>query len=810
MTLTTRYVQGIGPRDSKMWFIGEAPGREENLAGQPFVGAAGRLLNQCFKTVGITRTSVRLDNCFRRRPPDNDILYFFEGHDKKLRDLTEEGAEYVEELKRDLEVCRPNLVIALGAIPLRLLCSKWGITKWRGSVLPCTLVEGLKVYACNHPSAVQRAMQEKGEEREEKGAPNLLPIFILDLQRALEQSEFPDIRYPERRFDTGLSCAQILHWIDQIPPGSSVMLDIETLPPAKLITRVGLAISESHALSIPFVRSGAFCWTSGEFAALLQGLDRLHKREDIEIQYQGGIYDIVWNAKYWRLSPGDSNIGDLMVLHHATYPHLPKGLAAIASFHTWEPYYKDDGKIYNIRVGDEALSVYNAKDCAVQHEAFRKVRQKCRDLGMISGYERSMTYMPSLIAMALRGVRCDLGKRTALIRSFNYEIEQIDKRITEVMGRSYNISTSFTKDLANLLYVDCKFRPQMKNGKLTTEADAIRRIGKLYPDHPIPKLVLTKRKYMKLVSTYLEMTLGPDGRIRTKYDPTGTVTWRLSSSESNLGEGANLQNIPKHTDAFTGLDIGKEIRKIFVADPGKVLLASDLIQAEAMYVAWEAHENIEIEAFKKGLDIHWINARDILDLGDLERDKDSPDHKNKRELGKTVKHATNYEMGPHKLQKELLKRGFDLELEECIGCIARIKSKRPMIQLWKRSIREKIDTDRLLETPLGRRRYFYGRKSDDLYRKAYAFKPQSTVGELTCMGIRDVHKDCEVEIQLLEMLLNVHDEMVVQLEPSRALEAAHLIRERFERQITVGGMPLTIPCDFKIGENWGEMEEFKI
>lgn len=228
-----------------------------------------------------------------------------------------------------------------------------------------------------------------------------------------------------------------------------------------------------------------------------------------------------------------------------------------------------------------------------------------------------------------------------------------------------------------------------------------------------------------------------------------------------------------------------------------------------MMVAWLAGELIEINAFLSGKDIHWLNAQSIFGIR-TEYDSSNPELKVKRNLAKTIKHAGNYGTGPNKMQKVLLKNDYYFEQSECKLFLYNIRNARPMVELWKRGVEQQLQTNRTLITPLGRKRVFYGRMGPDLFRAGYAFVPQSTVGELVCMAIRDIYQKLEVEQGVAQILLNVHDEVVVQCKPEDVMRVAKGIKSCMEREIIVNGRPLLIPCDFKQGLNWGEMKEFEI
>jgi len=802
--VTKVLVKGSGPLDSDLWFVGMAPSREEIKAGHPFANprGAGGLLDLVLRQVGLLRAEVRLENLFEERPPRDDTGFFY--IDTKKQYLNDLGAQHVERLRRLLEEHRPNVVVALGAEAMWVLAGKRRITKWRGSLLPCVLAPGLKVYCTYHPEYVRKHLQEKGQRKSEKKAMNLLPISIRDFQRVKEQSLTPMFPTPNRNITLPQTLTEVIRFISEIPSGSTCTVDIETRPPGPLITRLGLcwdplAVS---AISIPFIWEGRPYWTAGEFGRILFALSELFLRDDVQKNFQGGMYDLPILGKFWGLRCAQGTVDDTMVCHHATYPHLPKGLDFIASSYTWEPYYKDDGKLWGKRIGDHALSIYNGKDVCVPREAWPIISQDCRQLGMWEGYKRSMSYYPSLLAMTIRGVKCDMEKREELRVLFSRGAEECSVEIEKLMGRSYQVSTAYTKDLVQLLYVDMGLTPQYKGGKLTTEDAALLRLKRLHPTNPVIELIRRRRKFLKLLSTNVEMEVSKDGRFHTTYNPAGTTTWRLSSSESPFGGGGNLQNIPVRGEE------GAEIRKLFIADPGKVLISADFSQAEAREVAWLANEKAEIEAFLRGDDIHGISA---VDLGLVPPDTDPNDvrklfGKEVRQPAKHMKYGYNYEIGPRQLQSRLLKEGFDFEYSECVNVLAKIRMKRPMIEGWKRQVKAKIDTDRTLVTPLGRKRIFYGRRGPDLYRKAIAFVPQSTVGELLCISIREIHSILECQERICEILLNIHDEVVVQADPSDVQRLIPMMRELMTISHQVNGRELTIPVDFKVGENWGEME----
>jgi DNA polymerase len=200
MALTTNFVSPSGPRDAKIVFLGQAPGADEDRLLEGFTGSAGQFVfNPSLKAAGLFRSECLIWNLFHRRPPSNDVGYFYQ--DKKCTKLTWEGQEHVDETRvwlesllrqRDTTGSGPNILVALGREAMLALTGRDQISKWRGSVLPCTLVPGFKVYPAFHPAYILRLMNEpeeklQGQRKQQKL--NALPLFLRDLQRIKIQAE---------------------------------------------------------------------------------------------------------------------------------------------------------------------------------------------------------------------------------------------------------------------------------------------------------------------------------------------------------------------------------------------------------------------------------------------------------------------------------------------------------------------------------------------------------------------------------------------------------------------------------------------
>lgn len=826
MPLTTNLVKAFGPQNAKIFFIGEAPGEEEDTNCEPFVGTAGQFLNRVFRAKGIIRSEILIGNIFNRRPPKNNVGYFYQDSGRKI--LTWEGQNHVDKLKGFLEERLKernrtnkgiNVIVALGVEALKHLTGHKRINKWRGSVLPCVLIPGFKVYVTYHPSYVMRLINEpvEGLQGEKKiDAQNVLPLFEIDFDRIKIQSESPTFKLPQRRFDIDLSHSELISRLKSLSNEPYVAVDIETLfgESGTVLWCIGFAKSPGEAFVIPFIKGGKFAWPIEDEAILLYWISKVFLSKTIKI-FQGGMYDLSILGRYYGLRCAKGTYGDTMYCHHASYPYLRKALEILCSMYTWEPYYKDEGKVTLNRRNDQSEFRYNAKDCCVTREIYPTTTRNAKELGTYEGYLRTMSILPSHLGMTIRGIRIDQKKQKELGEIFTDKAKLAHNFIEKETKMSINLNSSDQKRklLYGFLGLEIQFNPKTK--KPTTDKDALNKLKKKYPNQPVLSQLLDYQKYAKFASTYTSMRCDSDGRMRTSYSLVST--WRMNSRSSPFGgltkadrEGGNLQNIPKKGEE------GKLIRSIFIPDEGKTLLASDRVQAEAMVIAWDSQNSERIKLFLKKEDVHWFDTKklfglpkDLIYSGEMKTPnrftEENHTHREYRDITKTVVYAGSYGMGAGKLQSILSLEGFVIELATCKVLLQAQVNNNLFLLEWQRKIREEVRATRTLISPIGRKRQFLGRFNANLYNAAYAFKPQNTVGEMTEETIQRIWE----ELDYFEILLNVHDEVVGQCKPKDIPRAIKDIRELSKFPIEIHGRTLDIPVDFKTGDSWGTLKEIE-
>ena len=763
----SKVVPFVGPMDAKIYIVGEAPGETEEMEGIPFVGGAGRVLNKFLMDSGISRGECRIGNVMKVRPPANNFGVFYT--DKQMRIPTPELEQGRRGLNEDIGKVRPNVVVALGNEALMALFGHRGITDWRGSVL---WHRGLrtKVVPTVHPAMVMRQW-------------GFAPLSLFDFKRVKEESLTSMHIVPIRDFIIAPTFEIAMGEIDRLRRSKGrIAFDVETS--GTLLTAIALADSPSHAISIPFTYSKgtetiAYFPVEEELAILME-IKGLLEDKGVEKVAQNAQFDTIIlkvNPPYIDVQ---GLVQDTMCSHVTVYPELPKGLDVLCSLYTRQPYYKD----WIGRGNDEEFWKYNAMDAVVTWQCAQVLDKEMEEFG-VKGFYTTYVHplIPILADMQIRGVKVDQTLRLQASADMLGEVASMTNSLNGILGKEVNVMSP--KQLKQLLYVDMGLpvKYNRARGTESTDEEALEGLAKSHPS-PIFDLILGIRHRRKLLGTYLNEGGEGDGRIRCSYLIRGTKTGRLSSRESIFGSGTNLQNIPKGV-----------CRRMFIADEGEVFIEADLSQAEARVVAHLAGEERLIRLFKEGGDIHrqtasWLFSKPIGEI-----------QKGERELAKRLVHASNYGIGPRTFAHHagvtegeaslLLQRYFDTF---------------PAIRRWQLEIQSQLGKSKVLCTPLGRKRMFFGRWGEELFREAYSYIPQATVADVLNLAlIRYVGWGLPGEV-----MLQIHDAFVVQCTPKESDTVISCFKEVFDIPIPIRGEGLVIPVSIKIGPNWQDMVEVKV
>ncbi len=420
------------------------------------------------------------------------------------------------------------------------------------------------------------------------------------------------------------------------------------------------------------------------------------------------------------------------------------------------------------------------------------LRGKLGEAGLATVYEQlEWPLVPVLAALEQVGVRVDTHALAALSASLESEMQARSTRIFELAGEAFNINSP--KQLGDILFEKLKLPVLKKTGTTRAASTSVDVLEELALSHELPRLILEWRSMQKLKGTYIDalpQLVNPaTGRVHTSFNQAVAATGRLSSSDPNL------QNIPVRTE------LGREIRRAFVAEPGCVLISADYSQIELRVLAHLAGDEALIEAFRRGEDIHDRTALAIFG------DASGLDRKEMRNRAKMVNYALLYGKTAFSLSKDI---GVTQQAAQAFidAYFAGFPAVRQYID---RTLEEGRKTG-VVKTLDGRRRPVpeltsrNGQVRSASERVAVNMPIQGTAADILKRAMIDVHRALEARparggAVRARMILTVHDELLFEVPREEAGEVAALVKRHMEAAAELA-VPLTV--DVGIGENWND------
>ncbi|HXI21349.1 MAG TPA: DNA polymerase I, partial [Gemmatimonadales bacterium] len=399
--------------------------------------------------------------------------------------------------------------------------------------------------------------------------------------------------------------------------------------------------------------------------------------------------------------------------------------------------------------------------------------------------EIELPLVPVLVDMEWAGIAIDPALFARLSEELTRDLAGYEARIARAAGAQVNLNSP--RQLATLLFDKLQL-PVLKRTKTgpSTDADVLEQLAAM--GHEVPGLILEYREVQKLKSTYVDVLPGrvnrETGRIHTSFNQTGAATGRLSSSDPNL------QNIPVRTPR------GEEIRRGFVPAAGAAFVVADYSQIELRLMAHLSNDPGFIAAFRSGGDIHRQTAALIFGV---EPDQVTPEM---RARAKTINFGTIYGQGPFALSRML-----GISQEDARRFIAqyfeRFAGVRAYLDLQVRLARDQG----YVETLFGRRRYIPEIKDKNFNLRAFAERTsqntplQGSAADLIKIAMVRIHRALQTGGYRSRLLLQVHDELVLEAPASEVEAVRGLVKEHME-----GAASLTVPLvvDVGVGPNWLE------
>ncbi len=407
--------------------------------------------------------------------------------------------------------------------------------------------------------------------------------------------------------------------------------------------------------------------------------------------------------------------------------------------------------------------------------------------------ELEMPLIPILARMEMTGISLNIDFLEQLSKQLNDQMAKIEDEIFKEAGRTFNVNS--TQQLSIVLFDDLSLQPpdrarRTASGHYSTAASVLE---ELRSAHPIVEHILAYREITKIKSTYadaLPQQVNPQtGRVHTSFNQTGSVTGRLASSNPNL------QNIPVRTE------IGRQIRRAFVAEKGHTLLSVDYSQIELRIVAHLSEDKAMLQAFLDDQDIHSATAAAIFGVDPADVSSDL------RRRAKAINFGLIYGMSPFGLT-----RTTDLTLAEAKDFVKAYFDRFPGVERYLEETRQQAEQVGYVSTLLGRRRYFPQLTADAsvseqararAMREAINAPIQGTASDIIKIAMIRLPEALDEHKLKANMLIQVHDELVLECPQSELASTSQTVQ-----QVMQDACELRVPLktDAKAGTTWASMK----
>lgn len=484
---------------------------------------SGRELDRSLGAAQIVRGACYLTNVIKERPAANDATKYIKNLGKKGIWMSEEYKAFEAYLYEELNKLDANVIVPVGNIALWATTRKWGITKYRGSILHAVPeLKGRKVIPTIHPAAGLRVIMYK--------------YFIAyDLHKVAEECKFPEINLTKREILIAPMYEEAIEYLKSIKDYCAVDIEVVNYE----LSCICFAKSPTLVMSIPFAQSsGAPFFNNMQEESLMREIARVLENKSIGKVFQNAMFDCSFLFEKYGIVI--NNIDDTMIAAALIYPDFPKGLDFLCSIYTNEPYYKDEGKPGIRGEGDdERFWIYNGKDGACTYEIMEVLREKLEEKELVGTYDRVIRCVKPLLYMQARGILLNTEDMQVAVDETNVKINENYEELDRIMGREIprTFATS-PKQKKDYFYGELGIKPFIVKSKITCDALALKRISRRTKANGEPdkgareaKLTMEISRLRKLRGSYLEVDLDKDKRLRGSWNPVGTETGRFSVSQ---------------------------------------------------------------------------------------------------------------------------------------------------------------------------------------------------------------------------------------------------------------------------------------
>lgn len=837
-------VPAVGIPSAEIMLIGEAPGAQEVAYGEPFVGRSGQILNSALEEAGIERAKLYITNAVSCRPSDN-------------RTPTPEEIQLCRgRLVKEINQVKPKLIVTLGAVPMRSILKLNGIVKHHGQEVYSEEF-GCLVLPCYHPAFVLRDPRRQHEFLQDiMRIPRLIDdskpkakteYIVVDSFEKLYQMRDDLKSLPAVAFDietnglnpfmeganvTAISfsgqygksyCVPLYY---QAPLFSSEFL-------GELATYLSILSKSSSTESIPT-----------KFSSLLQEsrlIEELHGKsvkeyrkavnsfiEELSSRRKNPVFSaeeinnliipvlreiledpakelIAHNGKFdtqWLRYKHGFNIHlqfDTCIAHYLLDENSAHNLKRVASAYTDIGNYAHDFQAYEDRFNrapEELFYQYSCADADATYRLYTVFKPLLAEKKLDKTFAMVMKFSESLTDVEYNGVKIDQEALAKLDQEMSKVLEDITHEIqahtvirewAKIKDEPVEFNPN-SNDMVREVLFDCLHLPvvkKTKTGAPSVDAETLEELAKY---HDLPELLLRYRKQSKLLETYIRgywKYMSSDGKIHPNFNLVVARTGRLSSSNPNL------QNLPSG-------DV-KDIKRLFIpSHPDWIMMNFDFSQIELRVMAMLSRDPVMTKVYQRGEDIHTMTAQAIFKKKDI--------NKEERQMAKKLNFSILYGAGA-----EATARLLGVTPEEAQSFIQSYFKRYKGVAKYIKLVQQVAEKNGVVYSPYGRARRLpeaqmttnESIKSKAL-REAVNHTIQSTASDICQIALAKINRDFKVKHLPANVILTVHDSIVVECHRDYMQEVYHLVKSHMEG---VKGKFITIPlvAEAEWGFNYGDM-----
>ena len=614
--------------------------------------------------------------------------------------------------------------------------------------------------------------------------------------RSVEKSDQKKISKRENDYETILDEKTLKKWITKVNKSEAFAIDTETdsvdTVTANLIG-ISLSVSENEACYIPIAHSYDGCPKQLSMDYVVEKLGPIIEKNQDKAVGQNLKFDIPILARHGIKIT--KFLADTMLMSYVLNSTATRhGMDRLADFYlnyTTTKYTDVTGtaskQISFSEVKLDIASDYAAEDADITLRLYNVfaplLKEKSNQNKLLQDIEYPLVHVLSRIEQ--NGAKIDKIKLAKHSKELGEKIDELSSQAYKIAGEEFNLDSP--KQLLEILY-EKQNLPVLKKtpkGQPSTNEDTLKRLSEEYE---LPKIILQYRTLAKLKSTYTDSLINIENpkteRIHTSYQQAVTSTGRLSSTEPNL------QNIPIKTAE------GRRIREAFVPEKGNTLISADYSQIELRIMAHLSNDKNLTHAFNNNIDVHSSTAAEVfgVSIEDVSQDQ--------RRSAKAINFGLMYGMSAFGLTRQL-----GISRAEAQEYLDAYFARYTGVKDYMDNIKIKAKEDKFVETIMGRRLYLNeinaanGLRRQAAERAAINAPLQGSAADIIKKAMLDIDELISSEMPEVQMIMQVHDELVFECPKNNADKVMNKMKETMEQTVKLN-IPLI--AEAAIGDNWNE------